>query len=103
MGDFERTFGAGADAVGIVERYSRQRNTEERRREPDAREAELNEWCASMEARGYTRGPHFDTYERLAVWDRSNTRPHIRRPSYRGHFVYFTDGRPQSIEDEVPF
>lgn len=94
MGDYERTFGVGTDAASI-------RVREERSGKPDEREMELRAWMASMEARGYTKGPQFSSYESLSAWDSSNTRSHIRRPSYRGYFVYFTDSRSNFSPREI--
>lgn len=116
MGDFEDVFGSGADAVDIIEGYSREYERGSTRRKPNGRSTtthrdsksedterqdELSSWSASMVARGYTKGPVFPSYEDLSVWDRSNTRPHVRRSSYRGYLVYFTDGQPYVANTDV--
>jgi hypothetical protein len=36
-------------------------------------------WMTSMLARGYSKGPAFQSYDEMSVWDKTNTRPHARR------------------------
>ena len=107
MGDFEDHFGAGADADSIISgnsrAYEKSSWVEKARwfREPSLAELEKAElrdeyeaWSKSMIARGYIRGPQFSNYDEMLVWDRGNTRPHIRRKGYGGYTVFFTDGEP---------
>jgi hypothetical protein len=35
-------------------------------------------WMNSMLDRGYTKGPDFQSYDELSVWDKSNSRPPVR-------------------------
>jgi len=81
---------------------------------------ELKTWSESMAAKGYVKGPSFETYEQLSEWDRQNTRPHLRRRTPGGYMIFFTeelDGdRTPSVDpveedptdwrildDEIPF
>ena len=107
MGDFEDQFGAGADADGIISSnnagYSRSTWVQKARwfGEPSqdqldkaiARD-EFDAWSKSMAAKGYIRGPQFETHDKLKEWDTSNKRPHIRIEGYGGYTVFFTDGQP---------
>lgn len=126
MGDFEDVFGAGADAVDIIDGYSRQYQrasakekanwwgtaTEEELEDADYVD-ELDAWRRTMVSRGYTKGPRFSTYAELSAWDRENKRPHIRRRNGNGFEVFFTDRQPSNtmgsesdppnIDDEIPF
>jgi len=99
--------GAGADAAEIINGYAESYNKSSWKDKvswwgkPSDEEYgaasqwdEDDAWMASMKAKGYVPGPHFDSYQRLAEWDRINTRPHIRRPTYFGYDVFFTDGQP---------
>lgn len=54
-------------------------------------EAKTDAWSASMSAKGYVKGPQFASYEELAVWSLSNTRPHVRSQTIQGYQVFFTD------------
>lgn len=131
MGDFEDVFGAGADAVDIIDSYSRAYERSSRKERGDRSNtspsgvlnaADRNDgngsWSAAMAARGYIKGPHFPSYEELSSWDSSNTRPHVRSRSEGGYQVYFTDGQPDvglgsrsepdnsptsRMNDDVPF
>jgi len=126
VGDFEDVFGAGADAVDIIDGYSRQYErasarekanwwgtaTEEELEATDSYD-ELDAWRRSMLSRGYTRGPRFSSYTELSAWDHENKRPHIRRRNGNGFEVFFTDrissdpsqseGGPKNADDEIPF
>lgn len=116
MGDFEDVFGAGADAVDIIEGYSRQylrasqserdnwfgQSASKRSQPKDDRE----EWRISMRSKGYVQGPSFSNYQEMSAWEKTNTRPHIRM-SFE---VFFTDGGPSTkldssakYEDDIPF
>ena len=125
MGDFEDVFGAGADAVEIIDRYSRQYQrasarekanwhgtaTEEELEVADYAD-ELDAWRQRMVARGYTKGPKFSTYAELSVWDRENKRAHIRRRNGEGFEVFFTDRQssdapksesdPPTVDEDTP-
>lgn len=129
MGDFQDVFGAGADAVDIIDGYSREYERSSLSEKASRNSAsslagakEQNDgrsWMAAMEAKGYAQGPQFSSYEELSAWDRSNTRPHVRSRSGEAFQVYFTDGQPHngskipstpnsgqqvtSIDDEIPF
>ncbi|KUJ85982.1 hypothetical protein AVO45_03145 [Ruegeria marisrubri] len=132
MGDFEDVFGAGADAAEIIDGYAESYNRSnwkdkvswwgkpsDEEYEAASQWDEDDAWMASMKAKGYVRGPHFDSYQELNEWDRQNTRPHIRRPTYYGYDVFFTDGqpyiapssdrnsvgdsKPSEYDDEMPF
>jgi hypothetical protein len=35
-------------------------------------------WIDDMLARGYPKGPAFQSYDEMSAWDKSNTRPHVR-------------------------
>lgn len=54
-------------------------------------EDETDAWSASMLAKGFVRGPQFCSYEELAVWSGSNSRPHVQSRSVAGYQVFFTD------------
>lgn len=129
MGDFEDVFGAGADAVDIIEGYSREYERSSRSEKASWNDAasragvkeqsDDRSWAVAMEAKGYAQGPQFSSYEELSAWDCSNTRPHVRSRSGEAFQVYFTDGQPRngskilstpkrgqqvtSIDDEIPF
>lgn len=132
MGDFEDVFGAGADAVDIIEGYNRQylraSNREkanwwgtasEEELEAADQQDEIEAWRASMASRGYQRGPQFASYDELAEWDKHNKRPHVRRRNSRGFEIFFTDGKgpqrnsnsqtlrertpPTVSDDDIPF
>ena len=101
MGDFERTFGAGADADSIIFGYSggaedtskidkiKINNFEKRKRNEYI--SEIKEWRSNMKKKGYEEGPIFSSYNDLSEWDKKNKRSHIRRPSPYGYEVFFTD------------
>lgn len=104
MGDFEDVFGAGADADDIIDAYSREYSHSSRvgkanwfgsaspsQIEDAERLDEIESWRKSMVRKGHKKGPNFSTYANLSEWLRTNTRPHIRRPSPIGFEVYFTD------------
>lgn len=129
MGDFEDVFGAGADASEIIDGYAETYNRSswkekvswrgkpsDEKFEAASQWDEEDAWMASMKAKGYVRGPHFDSYRQLVEWDHVNTRPHIRRPTYYGYDIFFTDGQPyyeptnavrtgapSEKDDEIPF
>jgi len=107
MGDFEDHYGAGADADNIISNnnvgYARATWVQKARwfGEPSqdkldkaiARD-EFEAWSKAMTAKGYTRGPQFETHDKLKEWDAANKRPHVRREGYGGYTVFFTDGQP---------
>jgi hypothetical protein len=49
-------------------------------------------WIEDMLARGYSKGPVFQSYDEMSVWDKTNTRPHVRSAVGAGYQVCFTDG-----------
>ena len=97
MGDFQDVFGAGADAVDIIEGFNRQYLREQRANAFEARAARRhdnsdNAWLATMLAGGYRKGPFFESYDALACWERAEApRPHIRKPLNGGYQVFFTN------------
>lgn len=132
MGDFEDVFGAGADAVDIIEGYNDQYLRSSHKEQVNwwgnaspeqlAAAEELDEndaWRASMRARKYEQGPCFSSFKELSDWDKVNNRAHIRRRTAMGFEVFFTDGKqggkvgsstartsrtPHSIsDDDIPF
>lgn len=104
MGDFEDVYGAGADAVDIIDGYSREyvRSSRseksnwngESSRASSEEQGGIDTWSAAMIAKGYAPGPRFSTYEELSTWDSSNARSHVRSRSDQGYQIYFTDGKP---------
>lgn len=132
MGDFEDVFGAGADAVDIIEGYNDQYLRSSHKEQVNwwgnaspeelAAAEELDEndaWRASMSSRKYEQGPCFSTYSELSDWEKTNNRAHIRRRTAMGFEVFFTDekngGKMSSpaarntrtqtsiSDDEIPF
>jgi len=114
MGDFEDVFGAGADAVDIIDGYNRQYLRSSSREKANwwgtATEDELEAaeqqdevvaWRASMASRGYSKGPQFSSYDELSEWDRGNNRPHVRRRTSFGYEVFFTDGNSSAPKEEL--
>lgn len=98
MGDFEDVFGAGADADDIIDGYSRDYIREQaalkraaKRKPFPSTNIDIEDWRASMSARGYIKGPRFNSYDELSKWDKSNRRPHIRRRNSDGFEVFFTN------------
>jgi hypothetical protein len=49
-------------------------------------------WIEDMLARGYSKGPVFQSYDEMSAWDKTNTRPHVRSAVGAGYQVCFTDG-----------
>jgi hypothetical protein len=49
-------------------------------------------WIEDMLARGYSKGPAFQSYDEMSAWDKTNTRPHVRSAVGGGYQVCFTDG-----------
>ncbi len=49
-------------------------------------------WIEDMLARGYSKGPAFQSYDEMSAWDKTNTRPHVRSTVGAGYQVCFTDG-----------
>ncbi len=49
-------------------------------------------WIEDMLARGYSKGPAFQSYDEMSAWDKTNTRPHVRSAVGAGYQVCFTDG-----------
>ena len=47
---------------------------------------------SAMLARGYSKGPTFQSYDEMSAWDNTNTRPHVRSAVGAGFQVCFTDG-----------
>lgn len=103
MGDFEDVFGAGADAVDIIEMHNRQYLRELRQEKSrDLRSIagakakagsegnELELWRTLMLSRGYLKGPRFSSFEELSEWERENARPHVRRRTPFGFEVFYT-------------
>lgn len=71
MGDFERTFGEGADIEAIIDGISRSVMAEERR-----------------QSRGDRQRLFFPTYEEAVVWENANKDvPFIRRRKGDGYEV----------------
>jgi hypothetical protein len=111
MGDFEDTFGAGADAVDIIDGYSREYVRSSRSEQlnwcgkssrTDSKEQGDNDtWSAAMVAKGYTLGPGFGSYEELSAWDSSNSRSHVRRRIDQCYQIYFTDGEPGVVSENT--
>jgi hypothetical protein len=50
-------------------------------------------WIEDMLARGYSKGPAFQSYAEMSAWDKTNTRPHVRSAVGAGYQVCFTDGQ----------
>jgi hypothetical protein len=50
-------------------------------------------WIEDMLARGYSKGPAFQSYDEMSAWDKTNTRPHVRSAVGAGYQVCFTDGQ----------
>ncbi|WEF23199.1 hypothetical protein [Paracoccus sp. S3-43] len=76
MGDFEDVFGAGADAAEIIDGFAESYNRSswkdkvswwgkpgDEEYEAASQWDENDAWMASMKAKGYVRGPHFDSYQ----------------------------------------
>ena len=88
MGDFEDDCGAGADAVDIIDGYSREYERSSRSERANwngasshggSQEQGRNDsWSAAISAKGYTQGPRFNSYDELSAWDSSNacSQPH---------------------------
>jgi hypothetical protein len=103
MGDFQDVFGAGADALDIIDGYSREYERSSRSEKASwngaASRAGVKEqsddlsWAVATEAKGYAQGPQFSSYEELSAWGRSNTRQHVRSRSGQAFQVYFVDFR----------
>ncbi|WP_428544097.1 hypothetical protein [Profundibacter sp.] len=102
MGDFEDVFGAGADAVDIIDGYNREYLRETRKQKLETANSQDGQetWRASMFARGYTQGPLFSSFEELSNWDRTNERPHVRRRTSDGFEVFFTDSKDFASNDK---
>ncbi len=49
-------------------------------------------WIDDMLARGYSKGPAFQSYDEMSAWDKTNTRPHVRSAVGAGFQVCSTDG-----------
>lgn len=70
MGDFERTFGAGADAASIIDGYSRGHMREQRQNRSNERYAknvfatfeEASEWSKNNNGKMFTRAPDGNGY-----------------------------------------
>ncbi|NYI28221.1 hypothetical protein [Sulfitobacter geojensis] len=109
MGDFEDVFGAGADAVDIIDSISqgcvlssRSKESIWRSESPCASSKGMGgkgTWSSTMEEKGYTLGPQFSSYEDLSAWDTSNARSHVRSRTEHGYQIYFTDGQPRDTPE----
>lgn len=98
MGDFEDVFGAGTDAVDIIEGFSREyarSSWKEKGKENwdgsgnDSLKSAYHRtgndsWSTAMAAKGYTKGPQFNSYDELSAWDSLNARSHIRSRTEQG-------------------
>lgn len=104
MGDFEDVFGAGANSDEIISGYARDYNRASHvdkatwfgPASPDELEKafekdEIENWCNLMTRSGHEHGPILHNYLELSQWEKTNHRPHIRRKTYRGFIVFFTD------------
>ncbi|MDQ2094507.1 hypothetical protein [Rhodalgimonas zhirmunskyi] len=95
MGDFQDVFGAGADAVDIIEGFNRQYLREQRINAREARTARRHtesdeSWIATMRASGYVEGPFLASFDALSRWERASPAPHVRRPMKGGYQVFFS-------------
>jgi hypothetical protein len=59
-------------------------------------------WIEDMLARGYSKGPAFQSYDEMSAWNKSNTRPHVRSAIGCGYQVRFTDGGGGSFLQHAP-
>jgi hypothetical protein len=56
-------------------------------------DAMSDNWIEDMLARGYSKGPAFQSYDEMSAWDKTNARPHVRSAVGAGFQVCFTDGQ----------
>jgi hypothetical protein len=58
-------------------------------------------WVEDMLARGYSKGPAFQSYDEMSAWDKTNTSPHVRSAVGAGFQVCFTDGQKSVNEGGI--